>query len=228
MPRLYKHSKIAKRILYKMRHHKGHGIHSPFVFSLVNDVIEEKRPYYSYEDLQKHTERYTQKQYKINKANRLSFRLANFFNVRQVLELGSGQSLDSLFLTAHSTLAHCYCFENNKTDRKFAAEIIEGRNANISFLNDFQDILTIDTIDCLSIDLTKLTREQKLFLQNNKNKYRINSYILVRNIRQTKENHKVWKSLTEIENRTAILDLFNIGIILFNPQLYKWCYQISF
>lgn len=227
MSKIFKHTKLAKRIIYKMRHHRGHGIHSPFIFSMVNNVIEEKRSYYCYDDLQQYIGEFSGNTYKANKVSKLSFRLANFFDVETIVELGAGRGIDSLYLTAHRQFAKCYCFENNELDKSSAHKLL-ACNDNIVFFNHFEDFSKFSSIDCLSIDLNRLTLDQKYYLHFHKNEFKIRSFILVKNIRQTKENLKLWKSLTEINNRTAILDLFNHGIILFNSNLYKWNYQISF
>lgn len=37
--------------LSRFRYRCGYGVHSPFAFSLITDVIYEKRPYYAYQSL---------------------------------------------------------------------------------------------------------------------------------------------------------------------------------
>ena len=40
-------------LLYRsIRYRKGFGVHSPFVFDLITKVIEEKCPYYSFQDIE--------------------------------------------------------------------------------------------------------------------------------------------------------------------------------
>ena len=39
--------------LSRFRHRCGYGVHSPFAFSLITDVIYEKMPYYAYSSLKK-------------------------------------------------------------------------------------------------------------------------------------------------------------------------------
>ena len=39
------------KYLLKAKHYKGHGIHSPFMFELVSDVLWEKHPFYAFEQI---------------------------------------------------------------------------------------------------------------------------------------------------------------------------------
>ena len=39
--------------LSRFRYRCGYGVHSPFAFSLITDVIYEKMPYYAYDSLEK-------------------------------------------------------------------------------------------------------------------------------------------------------------------------------
>ena len=39
--------------LSRFRYRCGYGVHSPFAFSLITDVIYEKMPYYAYSSLKK-------------------------------------------------------------------------------------------------------------------------------------------------------------------------------
>lgn len=37
--------------LSRFRHRCGYGVHSPFAFGLITDVVYERRPYYAYANL---------------------------------------------------------------------------------------------------------------------------------------------------------------------------------
>ncbi len=48
----YWHKQYWKH-LFQARHRHGHGVHSPFLFDLIVNVIEEKWPYYCYEEIER-------------------------------------------------------------------------------------------------------------------------------------------------------------------------------
>ncbi len=124
MPKVYRISRSGIRLFYKIRHHRGHGIHSPFVFSLITKVIEEKKPYYKYQDIVDFFAKYPDIKVNPNKYNLLSFRLISHFNAEKILELGSGKGLNTLYLSAPSSKTKCICVEQSEQKRKFSREVI--------------------------------------------------------------------------------------------------------
>lgn len=228
MPHIYKLSRTGLKLLYKIRHHRGHGIHSPFVYGLITKVIEEKTPYHAYDDIRFLLDSKPQRHYKLNKYNRLYFRLANYFKVNKVLEIGSGYGIDTLCLTAPSTGIDCICIEPSEQKYAQAQELYDNWNRNIRLyketelpdLSDKQDCILLDLRSCnhFSVDIA----EYLLRMSHEK------TFIIVKGIRTNKHNQALWKSITNIESRTAVLDLFNVGILFFDRQLYRWNYQISF
>ena len=83
--------------LSRFRYRCGYGVHSPFAFSLITDVIYEKMPYYAYDLLKvEQKKRITTQRWEkgIPRINRLLFRLVNKVRTRAhmpaLTEGGSG------------------------------------------------------------------------------------------------------------------------------------------
>jgi hypothetical protein len=108
----------------------GYGIHSPFAFDLITNVIEEKRGYYCYEmldnirlQLQRESRRIKcgDKELTVKQAlnrfgfsvrgHELLFRLANRFQPEKTLVIGSCLGLTPLYVTAYSKGVNCIAFE---------------------------------------------------------------------------------------------------------------------
>ena len=92
------------------RYHKskGFGIHSPFAFSFVLNVLREKLHYYAYADIdwRRDEARRIKRLLKVHhpkmiseKSARMTFRVANYFNPKKVLQLGT-----NFGVSAYSTL----------------------------------------------------------------------------------------------------------------------------
>lgn len=228
MPRIYKLSRTGLKILYKIRHHRGHGIHSPFVYNLIRKVIEEKMPYYAYEDLKEHLKGNPEINHSISKYNKLSFRLVNYFNAKKILEIGSGSGINTLYLTAPAKDISCMCIETDKNKISEAKEIHRGwgREIQITDKNILVDIK--EKQDCIFIDLNDLQSIEKSFISQLSPLCHQGTFIVVKGIRTNKRSCTLWKSISKMDERTAMLDLFNIGIVFFNKNLYRWNYQISF
>ncbi len=84
--------------LKRYRKSKGFGIHSPFAFSFVLNVLREQAAYYAYADIEarRNEARRVKKLLKVRKPKmiseksaRMMFRVANYFNPQKVLQLGS-------------------------------------------------------------------------------------------------------------------------------------------
>lgn len=228
MPRIYKLSKTGLKILYKIRHHRGHGIHSPFVFNLVTKVVEEKTPYHAYEDIMFVLESMSHKYYHLNKSNKLLFRLVNYFGSRRILEIGAGYGVNTLCLTAPSKDIKCISVETSEKKYFEAQKLYTkwDRDITLHTGNTLPDI--VDKQDCIFIDLANCS-----FLPSDLNQYLLKlsydkTFIIVKGIRTNKRHQMLWKNIKEIESRTVALDLFNIGIIFFDKKLYRWNYKISF
>lgn len=230
MPRIYQISRAGLKLIYKIRHHRGHGIHSPFVFNLVTNVIEEKKPYYAYSDIQQYLNTFAEKTLSINKVNRLAFRLVNYFEAKNILEIGSGKGVNTLFLSASSKDIICHCIELDPVNLKIAKELYSsGWNSNIILSSrPFPSDDLLHKQDCIYINLKNYiflsddNIEQITALIHDK------SFIIVEGIRTNRMHRVLWKSISEIGGRTAMLDLFNIGILFFDKSLQRWDYQISF
>ena len=70
----------------KLKHRKGFGVHSPFAYSIITEVIEEKLPYYAYRRMQR---TYTKQAPVSFKVACLVLRLANRFRCRHAVEIVS-------------------------------------------------------------------------------------------------------------------------------------------
>jgi predicted O-methyltransferase YrrM len=117
------------RYLFLASNSRGHGIHSPFVYELVREVLNDKREYYAYgkiesvraellvdqkilhiEDFGAGSSRPAQKEKKISeiaggslsskKFGRLLFRLAHFYRAQQIIELGSSLGISASYLAS--------------------------------------------------------------------------------------------------------------------------------
>lgn len=228
MARIYKLSRTGLKFLYKIRHHRGHGIHSPFVYNLIRKVIEEKTPYYAYSDLQEFINNSPIPRPRINKYNKLSFRLINYFGAKHILEIGSGEGINTLFLTAPALSIECTCVEPSTDKYNIARKVLYYWRRKITLLNQ-KELPSLDKKqDCIFIDLKNYITIDEGIIDYLASVSHENTFIVVKGIRTNKRCRALWNKVANMKERTAMLDLFNIGIIFFNKKLYRWDYPISF
>ena len=226
MPRIYKLSKTGLKILYKIRHHRGHGIHSPFVFNLINKVIEEKTPYHIYDDIRTIIDPYVFLHLK--KYNLLLFRLVNYFNAERILEIGAGYGVNTICMTAASSNTKCISIETSERKYSIAKRLYSEWNRNIELLTNPQLPELQEKQDCILIDLNNYSLLPSDVCRYLDDICHEKTFIIVRGIRTNRRNQALWKCIASMDSRTVILDLFNIGIVFFDKTLYRWEYKISF
>lgn len=225
MPKIYRISKAALRVFYKVRHHRGHGIHSPFVFALITKVVEEKLPYYFYKDLEEILDN-KQINKKATKYDLLSFRLVNYFNPATILEVGSGEGLNTLCLTSPSKKIRCKCFDVSRDKQEKEQLLYEVFNRNIEQVASLENIR--ETQDCIYLNLNHSHSVFEWIENNILSLVETQSFIIIKGIRTNKRNHLLWNKLKDSDKVTVSLDLYNLGILFFDPKLYKRNYRISF
>lgn len=116
------------------RHHrsKGHGIHSPFAFNFVRFVLREKSPYYCYEDmgLLRQVVVHSLKNVKNHprviamKDLKMIFRIANFFNPSNILQIDSCYGLTAASLLNVSPLSRIWLYDPHIGDYPIAAQVL--------------------------------------------------------------------------------------------------------
>jgi hypothetical protein len=227
MPRIYKFTRTGLKLLYKIRHHRGHGIHSPFVFNLITKVVEEKAPYHVYEDIRYALESAHIKKTSLSKENKLYFRLVNYFSTQHILEIGSGYGITTLFLTAPSNNIVCTCLEPSAKKYNEAKKLYAIWDKNIRLYPGEKLVIPDHKPDCIFINLNRFPLSDNIIQYLSDISYE-KTFIIVKGIRTKKRNQALWKRIINMDSRTVVLDLFNIGIVFFDKTLYRWEYKISF
>lgn len=88
--------RLKHAILFRNR--RGYGVHSPFVFEFVSEIVSEKLPYYCFDTIEKNIS--------ISNTNRklyrLLFRIVERLSFRNILILGAESSLPRQYISAVS------------------------------------------------------------------------------------------------------------------------------
>ncbi len=133
------------RYFFRSKHRKGFGIHSPFIFKLVTDVIEEQSPYYKYSLIEKVRQLYLKTDKEVMVENfgtgksgrkkisaivkksakpeiyaQVLFRLVNFYKAQNILELGTSFGLTTMYLAAPDSKSKVVSIEGCKEIAEYA------------------------------------------------------------------------------------------------------------
>lgn len=158
-------SYLKERIKHavRFRHKRGYGVHSPFMFNLILNVIRDKTKCYTYsETIEKVDHLHGRKR----KIFRLLSRLIRFLQSQRIVCLGNLSDLLADYLISLDNEAEIAC---NSTEALPTADFIYiGRNAQPFFEKDYLDTLLMraDSKKCIVIfDIYKNGFNSRLWRQ---------------------------------------------------------------
>lgn len=124
--------KRYRTALGRYRHSKGFGIHSPFAFGFVLNVLRERCPYYAYQTIEEYRSGAKQSARHLPghpriislKNAKMVFRVTNYFNPPQVLQIGTSYGISSASMLSVSGKMGITLYEPNFDNSTIAKEIL--------------------------------------------------------------------------------------------------------
>ncbi|MEO6904712.1 MAG: class I SAM-dependent methyltransferase [Bacteroidia bacterium] len=250
---------------YRVKAVNKHGIHSPFIYSLLNTVIYNKHSYYAYEKIElarkqlkssiqkvnvydlgagadkdlsvvnKSVKQILNKSVKPAKYGQLIFRLVNYFQPKNSLELGTSLGITSCYIAAAKTNSTVYTIEGSES----IANVAEEQRAFLPYKNISQLIGNFDTI--LPQAIEKLDSIDLVFFDGNHRKIPTLNYFnqcltkshqksvfIFDDIYWSKEMKEAWEIIKNNDRVTVSIDLFYMGIVFFHTEQVKQHFIIHF
>jgi predicted O-methyltransferase YrrM len=227
------------KLYRKLRYRKGHGVHSPFIYNLITKVIEEKSPYYAFEDIENFRKELlnrdnpvktiTAKETQPKNYGALLFRLVNFFKCQSVLQIGSSTGLMSLYL-AIPLRKSCECYILEERAGLLNSILTFSENHSLSNLRliegSYSDNLNhlkqkIESFDFIFINLMGDAEKTRQALSLTESFYYQNTVMVIDNIRRNKAMKKLWQEIKNNPNVRLTIDLISLGLVFFNTKLHK-------
>lgn len=194
--------------LSRFRYRCGYGVHSPFAFSMITDVIYEKMPYYAYDSLkeeQKKKRKESGWSKESQKISRLLFRLVNRVQPATIVEVGR-PTVASLYLQAAKPSAE-YLFARDLSELFLDADV----PVYFLYLNDYHHPDLLEKAFAVCADRTTLK-----------------SMFAVRGICYSKEMRALWRRLQADERVGITFDLYDVGLLFFDKTKIKQHYMVNF
>tara|TARA_Y200000002_G_scaffold82399_1_gene65159 strand:+ start:7956 stop:8573 length:618 start_codon:yes stop_codon:yes gene_type:complete len=199
---------LIKYLKYLFVSKTEHGVHSPFVYDLVTNVINDKsykQEYAKIRNLNDNT---------INlKCLTLIYRLITHYKSENILEIGGIETLNGIFLSNIQLKTNLF-FYNLKTN-----EISEVKTQKKIQMESF-DFAFYNIKNNQSLTLSELMNHLKYFHNN--------SIVAINNIHQRKEMEEVWRKIITQKEVTISIDLFFIGLVFFRKEQVKENFIIRF
>lgn len=127
---------LISKYIIKSKHKHGHGIHSPFAFNFINNVIEESKVYYCFDKIETQRQDLLKDKSSVDFLSKgvgvsgklrvcdiarksllkkryvqLLFRVANSVNPKVIVELGTSLGVTTAYLASISSSSKCYTFD---------------------------------------------------------------------------------------------------------------------
>lgn len=223
----------------KLKHRKGFGVHSPFAYSIITEVIEEKLPYYAYRRMLR---TYDKQAPITHKVACLLLRLANRFRCRNVIEVGSdgGYSLLPLLLTDSRLVAHVQSAQPQQERVEKLLAWLPQRLPSVSYLTTLDELAPDATYDMMVVnanpyasDAIRPTPEQdeqaaQQLVDWVMAHVQDETVIFVHGIQPKHKLETFWDLLCDREDVSITMDLYDYGLAILKPRFFKQHYIVAF
>src|SRR5690554_6156087 len=210
------------RLLVRRLQSKGHGIHSPFAFDVITNILNSPYSYYIFTDIPEQS-----------RFNRLSFRLVNHLKPKSIIEVNPGNGFNTHFITAPSSKIK---YESINIDflrkRGEANEFPSDSNESVG---EYEIISKYKNkkFDAIFINLHVINNER--FKENETYSKPLlelliklsheNSFWIINPI-NTKQTKQFWQAIVNDKRISVTFDIKDTGVVFLRFMYYKQHYYI--
>ncbi len=248
-------------IQYLLKSTNQHGIHSPFVYEFVTQCLYVKTPKNKLKSLRdlrqpllksqqelevvdegKGSQQFNSNTRKVSAIaknagmgwhqSKLIFKIINYFNIKNTLELGTSVGLGSLAMATNQSNNHINTVEACPKTSKFAKRYFEQNNLSdiqvyTSEFQSFLNQLPKDKIyDLIYLDGHHQKDATLHYFEQLKSHIHDNSLIILDDIYWSKGMQEAWQTICQDDKVKVSIDLYFWGIIFFKPELSKQHFKI--
>lgn len=244
-------SSAIKYLKFLQQSTNAHGLHSPFAIDLYNHVIKDDRQFYAFKEIEgiraslkknENTIEYEDHGSGSNSGKRsiasiannalsfpyqcrIMFRLIDFLDCKEILELGTSLGISTLYLAMANSGARVTTLEGDTGSYSMATHIFhEMKQHNIKCkLGLFNETLgpalrRMKSVDFVFIDGHHDEKATLQYFDNICNYTHKDSVIVVDDIYWSKGMEKAWESIKSNKNVRLTFDLFFCGIVFFRNE----------
>jgi hypothetical protein len=208
----------------------GYGVHSPFAYELLLNVVEERTPYYYYVYLStlrrmllssdklvefggvSYSVRRLFRRVGMSRSeSEFFFRISHRCKPRVILSIGSSCGLIPLSLTGYSAGISCVILEESASLSTFVQDFLTDRTAaSLQILSGLYDVTLphalseLPRIDCLVLDRHRDAEYRYAILYRILPSLHTGSICLIRGIRSSVLEYRLWSRLCEWEGTAEL------------------------
>ncbi|MEG1615989.1 MAG: hypothetical protein RR339_03605 [Bacteroidales bacterium] len=227
----------------KVRYRKGFGVHSPFAYSLITQVIGEQTPFYAYEEILQLKKRYSlvtailpkfvSRRMPSTKLLYLLYRLVNRFNPQHLLELDNHGGLVTYVLGLPNTQSEVISIGNDPEKMARTRSLFESEKPhNGLFIEEdviggLRNLPADYKADFVYVHLSAARRADDLYACLRK-RIHAHSVIVIEGIKTDKDARRLWNYFRYSPEVSVSMDLYEVGLAICHERLYKQHYIVSF
>ena len=254
---MYSKSQLAtKWFQYFIRasNSRGHGIHSPFVYEFIREVLNDDRNYYAYTlietakknllsddrmlesmdlgagsatggDTKKKISDIARNSLSTTKFGRLLFRLANFYQAKVIIEMGSSLGISTAYLASADALSNVVTLEGSPSIAKIAAETFRKLKLNniTQVTGPFElelpgVIQSNPPADLVFIDGNHRKIPVLEYFERLLKKVSPASLIIIHDIHWSREMEEAWEIIQQRPEAKLTIDIFSAGLVFFRNE----------
>ncbi|MBQ9201680.1 MAG: hypothetical protein IJ154_04855 [Bacteroidales bacterium] len=190
------------------RHRHGLGVHSPFAYRLITDVLEEGYPYYCYEeveDIRSTLSPNVRRQCLPWKQGRMLFRMSLFLQPENILEVGRGDGVTAQYLQ-RGCLKASFIYMDQVSEAAIAAAL--------------QDYPCRLAVFYPSLTAEELLRSAAVVAEE----LGCQGAMVVLGIHDSPEKYRVWQQLAALPGVHLDIEAFDCGWLFFREELPRQSY----
>jgi hypothetical protein len=244
---IFRVAKIYRRLFCR----KGFGVHSPFVFDLITNVIEKTGDFYAFHDLSlirlqllqnERLIQYGRKRITVKKAlqrycvsikeGEFLFRLTNYYKPRTILSVGSSMGLAPLYLTRYDSTVQSVTLECKQDFAEIARHLLnKEKNPSLSIKTGvYGELLPesgaqLQRIDCVFIGKDVGVYDWDTVFEQSMPFVHDLTFFVLAGIRSSSEKKNYWMQFRQHPKVTVAIDLFDVGLLFFQAKLHKQVYK---
>lgn len=245
------HYKLKKR-LYRLKafRRKGFGVHSPFIFHLIVNVIEAKLSYYAFgqlfpyrkivvnalkskievrdigKDLAKKYKEEIQNIKSSESLDRLLFRLMNFWRPKKSAYFGDGVGFSLAYMAKLDSRNEVLWLDRGEVFGEYSDDLFQNymgikNYKSVSYSNILEEKPDFDFLV-----FSENTSEEILsgFVNNSERMLANNCMIVIQNPHSNDAVNLFWNQMKKAELISVSLDLFHMGILILREGMQKQDY----
>ena len=167
------------------------------------------------------------------KQGQLLRQLVNAYQLNEILELGTSLGIGTAYLSGHSNSVSVTSIEGCENIALLAKKNLEQLNRKhvLIKVGDFDDVwneLANQKYDLIYIDGNHLEKPTLRYFNRAMNQLKENGFIVVDDIRWSKEMKNAWKKMKSDERMNISMDFFRFGILTHAKGEQKKHYTIKY